>query len=208
MRVLIACESSGVSRDAFIRAGHDAMSCDILETEMPGPHYRGDVRDVLYEDWDLLIAHPTCTYLTNSGVRWLHTDAARWPKLFDGAEFFRLFDNATHIPRRAVENPIPHKYALRLIGRKYDQLIQPWMFGHGETKATCLWLHGLPTLVPTNIVTGREARVHRMSPGPDRWRERSRTLPGIAQAFADQWGNSEIPFAIHKQGDLFGLVAA
>lgn len=196
MKVLVACESSGIVRDAFIKAGHDAMSCDLLETERPGPHYKGDVRDVLFDPWDLLIAHPTCTYLTNSGVRWLHTDAGRWPKLFEGADFFRLFDvDARHIPMRAVENPIPHKYALRLIGRKYDQVIQPWMFGHGETKATCLWLTGLPLLKPANIVEGREPRIHRLSPSADRWRERSRTYQGIADAFADQWGRDLIALA-------------
>lgn len=207
LRVLIACESSGVVRDAFRRRGHDAMSCDLLETERPGPHYRGDVRDVLREQWDLLIAHPTCTYLTNSGVRWLYTDPKRWPKMFEGAEFFRLFDQASHIPRRAVENPIPHGFALQLMGRRYDQIMQPWMFGHGETKATCLWLTGLPKLLPTNIVSGREARVHRMPPGPDRWRERSRTLDGVAEAMAAQWGDGEfvasVPAQVQQQIDLF-----
>jgi hypothetical protein len=192
---LIACEYSGAVRDAFIRAGHDAMSCDLQPTEAPGPHYHGDVRDVLSDRWDMLIAHPTCTYMTNSGVRWLHTDASRWPKLFDGAAFFRLFDRAHHIPMRAVENPIPHKYALQLIGRKYDQLIQPWMFGHGETKATCLWLHGLPRLQPTKIVDGRDPRIHRLSPSADRWKERSRTYSGIAEAMAEQWGRDLIALA-------------
>jgi len=135
--------------------------------------------------------------LTNSGVRWLHTDASRWPKLFEGAEFFRLFDQARHIPMRVVENPIPHKYAVQLMGRRYDQIIQPWMFGHGETKATCLWLTGVKPLQPTNIVAGREARVHRMPPGPDRWRERSRTLPGVADAFAEQFGaQMGLPFEV------------
>lgn len=204
MRVLIACESSGRVRDAFIRQGHDAMSCDLLETEQPGPHYKGDVRDVLYEQWDLMIAHPTCTYLTNSGVHWLDRDITRWKKMYEGAEFFRLFEHAKHIPKRGVENPIPHKYALALMGRKYDQIIQPWHFGHEEMKATCLWLTGLPPLAPTNVVGPPPkdpelrkawAKVHRMPPGPDRWRERSRTYEGIADAMAIQWGKIELQAA-------------
>ena len=155
MKVLIACEFSGVVRDAFIARGHDAMSCDILQTDKPGPHYQGDIFDVLNNGWDLMIAHPPCTYLSNSGVCHLHKSTDRWPKLFEGAAFFkRLLDAG--IPRIAVENPIMHKYGKQLIGGvKQSQVVQPWMFGHTEQKATCLWLKGLPNLEPTNNV--REA---------------------------------------------------
>ncbi len=187
MRVLVACEYSGRVRQAFRDRGHDAWSCDLLPAEDDRAfHIQGDVRPLLRERWDIVIAHPTCTRLTNSGVRWLH-ERQLWKELEQAAEFFRdcLNANADGV---AVENPIPHKYALQLIGRDYDQIIQPWQFGHGETKATCLWLNGLPKLTPTNIVEGREARVHRMSPGPDRWKERSRTYQGIADAMAEQWG--------------------
>src|SRR5690606_24704723 len=137
-------------------------------------------------------AHPPCTYLANSGVRWLYKDGEpdedRWLRMADGAEFFRALLNAP-IPRIAVENPIMHKYARAIVGRAPDQYVQPWQYGHPETKATGLWLKGLPLLTPTNIVEGREPRVHHASPGPDRWKERSRTLPGLAAAFADQWGS-------------------
>lgn len=187
LRVLVACEYSGTVRDAFLAAGHDAMSCDLLPTESPGPHYVGDVRDVLDDSWDLLIAHPPCTYLTNSGVRWLHERPERWELMREGAEFFRLLLDAP-IPRVAIENPVMHKYAGEIIGRPFSQSIQPWQFGHPETKRTCLWLRRLPPLVPTRVVHGREARVHRMPPGPDRWKERSRFYPGIARAMAEQWG--------------------
>jgi hypothetical protein len=195
-RVLVACEFSGTVRDAFIRAGHDAVSVDLLPSESAyGPHWQGDVLEVLehgigrWTDWDLVIAHPPCTYLANSGVRWLYggkgttPDPERWARMEEAADFFRAFLDAA--PRVAVENPVIHRHAGI---RKPDQTIQPWQFGHGETKATCLWLKGLPLLVPTDIVDGREQRVHLMPPGPDRWRERSRTFPGIAQAMADQWG--------------------
>lgn len=187
LRVLVACEYSGRVREAFRALGHDAWSCDLLDTEQPGQHIKGDVRGVLGEKWDLLIAHPPCTYLTNSGVRWLHSDASRWPKLFEGAEFFRLFDQATHIPARCVENPIPHRYARELMWRGADQVIQPWQFGHGETKATGLWLTGLPKLVPTEFVTGRHGACHKAPPSVDRWKIRSRTYQGIADAMAAQW---------------------
>ena len=133
-----------------------------------------------------MVAHPPCTYLTNSGVRWLHERPERWAKLDEGAAFFRALLEAD-IPRIAVENPVPHKYAVERIGRSYDQTIQPWQFGHGETKRTCLWLKGLPPLAPTKVVSGREARVHLMPPGPDRQKERSRFFTGIAAAMADQW---------------------
>lgn len=185
MKVLVACEYSGTVRDAFIAVGHDAMSCDLLPTEAPGPHYQGDVRDVLGNGWDLMIAHPPCTYLAVSGMHWT-TRGLRDPRLTDDAlDFVRLLMLAT-IPRIAIENPIS-VISSRI--RKPNQVIQPWQFGHGETKSTCLWLENLPKLMPTNIVEGREARVHRMPPGPDRWKERSRTFRGIAEAMADQWGS-------------------
>lgn len=183
MKVLVACEFSGVVRDAFLALGHDAWSCDLLPTEQPGPHYQGDVRDILGNDWDLMIAHPPCTYLTVSGARWW---AGRRAEQDDALAFVRLLLGAP-VPRIALENPVG-KISSAI--RKPDQIIQPWQYGHGETKATCLWLKGLPKLVPTNIVDGREERVHRMSPGKDRWKERSRTLPGIAAAMAAQWGKA------------------
>jgi len=181
MRVLVACEYSGTVRDAFRARGHDAMSCDLLPTEKPGPHYQGNVFDILDDGWDLMIAHPPCTHLAVSGARW-------WGgKLVEQAEalaFVRAL-MAAPIPRIAIENPVS-KISTAI--RKPDQIVQPWQFGHGETKATCLWLKGLPLLVPTQIVGGREARIHKMSPGPDRWKERSRTYQGIADAMASQWG--------------------
>jgi len=143
----------------------------------------------------MMIAHPTCTYLTNSGVSWLHKDINRWPKLFDGAAFFNLLMNAP-IDKICAENPIMHKYARQLIGRRHDQLVQPWMFGHTERKATCFWLKGLPPLIETENVRDEmlllpknvQQRLHYLSPGPDRWKLRSATFPGIANAMADQWG--------------------
>jgi hypothetical protein len=180
MRVLIACEFSGIVRDAFIAAGHDAMSCDLLETERLGPHYQGDVRDVLADGWDLMVAHPPCTFLAVSGARWFKD---RPQQQAEGLAFVRLLLGAD-IPRIALENPVS---VISSAIRKPDQIIQPWQFGHGETKATCLWLKGLPLLTPTAIVEGREGRIHHMAPSPDRWRERSRTLPGIAAAMAAQW---------------------
>lgn len=195
VRVLVACESSGVVREAFRAAGHDAMSCDLLPSELPGPHYEGDVRDLVGESWDLVIADPPCTFLALSGVRWLSTDPARWDAMRDGARFFAsMFEFET--PRLAVENPVQHRYALAAHGMgRPTQLIQPWEFGHMESKATCLWLKGLPPLLPTELV--REAmlalpkhqrqRIHHMPPGPERWRERSRTYAGIARAMAEQW---------------------
>lgn len=187
VRVLVACEFSGIVRDAFIARGHQAISCDLLPSERPGLHYQGDVFALWREEFDLVIAHPPCTYLANSGVRWLRTKPDRIQVMKEAAKFFRLL---LHWPckRIAVENPIPHKYALEIIGRKYDQIVQPWMFGHGETKATCLWLKGLPKLTPTNIVDGRHGRVWREAPSPDRWKNRSRTYSGIAVAMAEQWG--------------------
>jgi hypothetical protein len=189
MNVLIGCEFSGTVRDAFLEWGHNAFSCDLLPTERKGPHYQMDVRRaLLLRSWDLFIVHPHCTYLTNSGVRWLHTQAGRWELMREAALFFREMLEA-NVPRVAVENPIMHKYAAEIVGRRQDQIIQPWQFGHGETKATGLWLKNLPKLVPTNIVSGRHARVHRLPPSADRWKERSRTLPGIGEAMAEQWGN-------------------
>jgi hypothetical protein len=193
LRVLVACEYSGIVREAFAARGHDAWSCDILPTEIPGKHYQGDVTQLMRMDWDLLIAHPPCTYLTNSGVRWLYNkdgseNEDRWKLMVEGVEFFRMFLYADHIPKRAVENPIMHGHAARRVGRKQDQIIQPWMFGHGETKATGLWLEGLPKLEPTNIVEGREQRIWKLPPTADRAKLRSKTYEGIAQAMAQQWG--------------------
>jgi len=186
MKILIACESSGTVRDAFIKLGHEAMSCDMLPTEQPGPHYQGDVRDVLYEHWDLLIGHPPCTYLSVSGMHWT-TRGLRDPKLIEDALAFAKLLMDAPIAKIAIENPIGVLSTRSTLG-KPSQIIQPWQFGHGETKATCLWLKGLPKLTPTNIVSGREARIHKMPPSPTRWKERSRTYEGIAFAFAQQWG--------------------
>jgi hypothetical protein len=183
MKVLVACEYSGRVRDAFIAIGHDAMSCDLLPTDAEGPHYQGSVFDVLDGDWDLMVAHPPCTDLAVSGAK--HFAAKR----ADGRQqasidFFMRLANAP-IEKIAIENPV---CIMSTEWRKPDQIIQPWMFGHGETKATCLWLKNLPKLVPTKIVDGREARIHKMPPSPDRWKKRSETYLGIAQAMADQWG--------------------
>lgn len=178
----MACEFSGVVREAFRKGGHDAWSCDLLDTEQNGPHYWGDVRPELGAGWDLMIAHPPCTYLAVSGARWFRD---RVQEQTDALRFVQLLMDAP-IERIAVENPIS---VISTAIRKPDQIIQPWQFGHGETKATCLWLKNLPKLIPTNIVEGRTARVHHASPGPERWKERSRTLPGIATAMAEQWGN-------------------
>jgi len=197
MRILVACEYSGTVRDAFAKLGHFAMSCDILPSDKPGNHYCGDVMDILDQDWDLMIAHPPCTYLTNSGVSWLHKDPARWAQLDEGAAFFKLLLEAP-IPRKAIENPIMHKYAKERIGGvKQSQIIQPWMFGHMEQKATCLWLHNLPLLQPTNNVKeemmklpkNQRERLHYLPPSADRWKIRSTTYQGIADAMAAQWGS-------------------
>ena len=187
MRVLVACEFSGTVRDAFIASGHDAMSCDLLPTEKPGPHYLGDVRDVLYDGWDLMIAHPPCTHLAVSGARHFAAKQASGVQA-EALLFVRLLMSAP-IPRICTENPISI-ISSRI--RKPDQIIQPWQFGHGETKATCLWLLGVPQLVPTNIVDGRVPVVHRMPPSADRWKNRSRTYQGIADAMAAQWGAIEL----------------
>ena len=187
MKVLIGCEFSGIVREAFRSRGHDAWSCDYLETEIPGQHYKGDVRDMLREYWDMAIFHPECTYLTNSGVRWLYTEQGRWEKMEEAALFFKFLWQS-QIPKLALENPIMHGYARTIIQDTYTQIIQPWQFGHGETKATCLWLRNLPPLKKTNEVSDRKPRVHFESPGPERKKNRSRTLQGIAQAMAQQWG--------------------
>lgn len=185
MKVLVACEYSGVVRDAFIARGHDAVSCDLLPSESrKGPHYQCDIRDVLNRprlQWDLMIAHPACTRLCVSGARWwsMYPEEQK-----EAIAFVRMLMDAD-IERIAIENPIG---ILSSVIRKPEQIIQPWMFGHGETKATCLWLKNLPKLTPTNVVEGREQRIHKMSPGPNRGKERSRTYDGIAEAMADQWG--------------------
>jgi hypothetical protein len=197
MRVLIGCEFSGVVREAFRNNGHDAWSCDILPAEDGSRfHLQGDVRGYLAAGWDLGIFHPPCTRLCNSGVRWLSspppgkTRDQMQQELRDGAELFSDMWNAP-IERVCVENPVMHRHAKALI-RNYQepaQSVQPWQFGHGEVKRTCFWLRNLPPLVPTNIVEGRTPRVHHMSPGPNRWKERSRFFSGIAEAMATQWGS-------------------
>ncbi len=181
MKVLIACEYSGVVRDAFLARGHDAMSCDLLPTDVAGPHYQGDVFDIINNGWDLMIAHPPCTHLAVSGARWFKDKQQEQAEALDFVR--RLL--AASVAKIALENPISI-ISSRIC--KPDQIIQPWQFGHGETKATCLWLKNLPKLTPTNIVEGREAKVHRMPPSPNRWKERSRTYQGIANAMAAQWG--------------------
>lgn len=185
MKVLVACEFSGRVRDAFIKRGHDAVSCDLLPTESPGPHIQDDVLKHLNDDWDMLIAFPPCTRLANSGVRWLR-ERSLFREMFQAIGFFNAF-LYNGINKICVENPIQHKYARQYI-KKYDQIIQPWMFGHGETKATCLWLKELPALKSTNIVSGRESRIHKMPPSPNRAKLRSITYQGIAEAMAEQWG--------------------
>jgi len=203
VRVLVGCEYSGVVREEFASRGHDAWSCDLLETEEPGQHFQCDVLDVLDQGWDLAIFHPDCTYLTNSGVHHLYRPnqeepvakgVPRWKRLHSAAMFFNKLKDC-EIPKICIENPIPHCYAKNMIG-KYTQLIQPWQHGHSETKATCLWLKGLPNLPETNNVKSEmmklpkkeRSRVHYASPKADRWKDRSRTLPGIAKAMADTWG--------------------
>lgn len=188
MRVLVACEYSGQVRDAFRRLGHDALSCDLLPSETPGPHYQGPVQDVLGDGWDLMVAHPPCTDLAVSGSRWLAQKQADG-RTESALAFVRLLMNAP-VDRWCIENPIS-LISSRI--RKPDQIIQPWEFGHGETKATCLWLRNLPRLRPTSYAEGRDSRVWLMPPGPDRWKERSRTYAGVATAMAEQWGRSPLP---------------
>lgn len=181
--MLVGCEYSGRVRDAFAARGHYAMSCDLLPTESPGKHYQGSVFDVINNGWDLAIFHPPCTHLAVSGAR--HFAEKRKSGVQQEALEFvrRLLD--MNIEKICLENPVS---IISSQIRKPDQIIQPWQFGHGETKATCLWLKNLPALVPTNIVSGREPKVHRMAPSPDRWKDRSRTYSGIAEAMAEQWG--------------------
>jgi len=180
MKVLIACEFSGIVRTAFEEAGHDAMSCDLLPSEIPGNHYQGDVREVLNNGWDMMVCHPPCTHLAVSGARWFK---GKQEEQKEALEFVRILMSAP-IEKIALENPVS---IISSHIRKPDQYIQPWQFGHPETKKTGLWLKGLPCLKPTKIVEGRENRVHRMPPSEDRWKERSRTYTGIAKAMAEQW---------------------
>ena len=199
MKVLVACEFSGTVRDAFRARGHDAMSADILPTDKPGPHYQGDVLGLLREPFDLVIAHPPCTYLTNSGVVWLHRDPERWEHMRAGAEFFRLM-STFNAPRIAIENPIQHKYAVEAHGLgRQAQVVQPWWFGHTEQKATGLWLFGLPKLVANadadrtrarmmELPKRERERLHYLGPSADRWKERSKTFTGLAASMAEQWG--------------------
>jgi hypothetical protein len=194
MNVLVGCEESGVVRDEFEKLGHKVLSCDLEPSRKDGPHYRGDIFDVIDYPWDLAIFHPPCTHTSVSGARHF---AEKW---MDGRQaagvafFMNLVRRSVHIPRTVFEQPVSIMSSLY---RKPDQVIQPWQFGHGETKATCLWLRGLPMLVPTEIVDGRSDRIHKMAPGPERARERSKTYDGIARAMATQWG-----------GDLLQAVSA
>lgn len=202
LRVLVACEYSGRVRDAFLARGHDAMSCDLLPTEVPGPHHLGDIREVLEQGWDLLVGHPPCTRLTNAGVRWLHQPPAgktveeMWADMHTAAAFYRLLRDAP-IPKKAIENPVMHGYARQLVKPGPRQIVQPWWFGDPAFKATGFELIGLPDLKPTNKLTPPKpgtaehkawSKVHLEPPGPDRWKNRSRTLPGIASAIASQFG--------------------
>lgn len=187
MKILVACEESQVVCTAFRNRGHEAISCDILPTSGQHPewHYQGPVQDLLQESWDMVIAFPPCTHLAVSGARYFE-QKRKDGRQQEGIDFFMLFTNLDHVPKVAIENPVG---IMSTIYRKPDQIIQPWMFGHGETKATCLWLKGLPKLVPTNIVEGREQRVWKMPPSKDRAKLRSKTFPGIAEAIANQWSN-------------------
>ncbi len=194
LKVLIACEESQVGCIAFRNRGHEAYSCDILDCSGGHPewHIKGDVTPLLDDFWDLIIAHPVCRYLCNSGVRWLYNsdktiNQDRWDKMVEAALFFKRFLNVKKCKKVAVENPRMHKHAVKIIGSRATQFIQPWQFGHGETKATGLHLIGLSELEPTNIVEGREARIHRMPPSKDRSRLRSKSYPGILDAMAKQW---------------------
>jgi hypothetical protein len=192
VRVLVACEYSGRVRDAFRRRGHDAWSCDLLDCEAdPHWHYQAPVEDLLGLGWDLMIAHPPCTHLAVSGSRHFHHKQREQAEALD---FVRLL-MAAPIERWCIENPVS---VISSVIRAPDQIIQPWQFGHGETKATCLWLQNLPCLKSTDVVEGREPRVHMMPPGPNRWKERSRTFEGIAEAMGDQWGTRDLPATIHQ----------
>jgi hypothetical protein len=194
MNILVGCEESGTVRDAFSALGHKVLSCDLMPTRSRGPHYEGDIFDVIDYPWDLAIFHPPCTHTSVSGARHF---AEKW---MDGRQaagvafFMQLVRRSAHIPRTCFEQPVS---IMSTLYRKPDQVVNPWQFGHGETKATCLWLKGLPLLVPTQIVEGRADRIHKMAPGPDRARERSKTYDGIARAMATQWS-----------GDLLSQAAA
>ncbi len=195
MKILIACEFSGIVRDSFKDKGHDVISCDLLPTEKQGKHYQGDIFDIIDNDFDMMIAHPPCTYLSNSGVSWLYRQEDRWNKMELASMFFkRLLES--DIDKIAIENPIQHKYAREIIGKKYNQIIQPWQFGHTEKKSTCLWLKNLPSLAEENNVKeemellpkNKQQRLHYLPPSKDRWKLRSTTYQGIANAMANQWG--------------------
>lgn len=202
MKVLVACEYSGRVRDAFLARGHDAMSCDLLPTDKPGPHHQGSVLDILDDGWDLMIAHPPCTRLTNAGVRWLKEPPTNktlvqiWQEFFDGVEFYKALRKAP-IPKKAIENPVMHKHAKELLGNIKRQIVQPWHFGDEAFKATGFELIGLEPLKETNRLkppkpgTDEHKKwsfIHRATPNPDRWKLRSTTFPGIAAAMAEQWG--------------------
>lgn len=198
MKVLVACEYSGKVREAFRALGHDAWSCDLLPADDGSAfHIQGDVLEIINDGWDLMIAHPPCTYLCNSGVSWLHRTEGRWDQMRDGAKFFKALLNAP-IPKICIENPIMHKYAKEIIGDNYAQLVQPYQFGHPESKATCFWLKGLELLQETENVKEqwqalpkKEAqRLHMLPPSKDRWKIRSETYQGIANAMAQQWGQT------------------
>jgi site-specific DNA-cytosine methylase len=192
VRVLVACEYSGRVRDAFRRHGHDAWSCDLLECEAdPSWHYQAPVEEVLGNGWDLMVAHPPCTHLAVSGSRHFHRKQREQAEALD---FVRLL-MAAPIDRWCIENPVS---IISSAITPPQQIIQPWQFGHGETKTTCLWLKNLPSLKPTLVVAGREPRIHMMPPGKNRWKERSRTFEGIAEAMGDQWGARDLPATIHQ----------
>lgn len=184
MKILIGCEFSGIVRDAFTALGHDAISCDLIDSEKPGKHYKGNILDILYDGYDALIAFPPCTRRANSGIRWIINNPERLLQLRQDDAFFEELWKAP-IPLICIENPIPHHYSTV---PKYSQIIQPWQYGHGETKATCLWLKGFPKLTPTNIVPGRLHRIHEMPGNKSQAMNRSRSYPGIAAAMAQQWG--------------------
>lgn len=209
LKVLIACECSGVVKRAFLELGHDVYSCDLKPSDDPERHLIGDVRDYIYDYWDMCIAHPTCTRLCNSGVLRLYNDGkkkngidtVKWEEMEEGAAFFKLFTNLKHIPKVGIENPIPHIYAMERIGRKYDQIIQPWQFGDNASKATCLWLKGLPRLVPTQHASGArlinrkrkwsnqtDSGQNKLPPSEERAALRAVTYRGVAMAMAMQWG--------------------
>ena len=205
LKVLIGCEYSGAVRDEFLKRGHNAMSCDLLPTDSPGPHYQGDIFDVIDYPWDIAIFHPPCTDLAVSGAAWFAKKRMIGAQQASASFFMKLQRAAAHIPKTATENPVS---VMSSLWRKPDQVIQPWMFGHPEQKATCLWLKGLPTLNPTNDVKAemltlpdnQRQRLHYLPPSEDRWKIRSQTFKGIAEAMADQWGGTS--------RDMFGEVAA